>query len=363
MNNLNIYKRKDGRFEGRVYLGKDNNGKRIFKSYYGKTESEVTAKYEAAIKSISPCQISVQMTVKELTKEWLTVMSTRIRESTAANYCMKARKHIIPSFGDKYISDLDARSIHDFISDKLKCGLSSRYVTDIIILLKGIFKYAQREYSVKNVFDGLIMPKNHKSEVRLLTEAEQETLKKHIADDPNKTNIGIALCLYTGLRIGELCALMWKDIDLKKRVLTVSRTIQRINDSDENGTSKTKLVITEPKSESSKRTIPIPACFISMLEKHKTNDNCYLLSGKNKPIEPRTMQYRFAKLLKNVGLPSVHFHSLRHAFATSAIALGFDVKTLSELLGHSTIELTLNRYVHSSMERKRSCMDMLEWSA
>ena len=360
MRKMNIYKRKDGRFEGRVYLGKGENERRLFKSYYGKTEEEVQMKYKAASQGLFPAYASTQETVKDLFFEWITIIASKIRESTAANYRMKAEKHIIPAFGEQCISDLDTRSVHKFIADKLKSGLSPRYVSDIIVLFKGIFKYAQREYNVKNVFDGIIMPKKHKPEVRLLNEDEQTILKKHLEDAPTKTNTGIALCLYTGLRIGELCALKWEDIDLEKRVLTVSSTIQRIKNDSEGG--RTKLIISEPKSETSKRTIPIPACILKMLENQRRSGSSYVLSGSNKPVEPRTMQYRFSKLLKNAGLPSIHFHALRHMFSCRAIELGFDVKTLSEILGHSSIELTLNLYVHSSLERKRSCMDMFSWS-
>ena len=122
-------------------------------------------------------------------------------------------------------------------------------------------------------------------------------------------------------------------------------------------------MITEPKSQSSVRTIPIPRFLMEMLCKAKSSSECFVLSGNNKPVEPRAMQYRFAKILKKVNLPSVHFHSLRHAFATNCIALGFDVKTLSEILGHSSVEITLNRYVHSSMDRKRAYMGLLKWAA
>ena len=142
----------------------------------------------------------------------------------------------------------------------------------------------------------------------------------------------------TGLRIGELCPLQWKDIDLEKRIISVSKTMQRIQCPTAAG--KTKLIITDPKSESSRRQIPIPECMMSFLLKFKGKPNEYLLTGTEKPIEPRAMQYRFRTILKNAKLPSVHFHALRHIFATNCIKLGFDVKALSELLGHSSVEIT-----------------------
>lgn len=170
--------------------------------------------------------------------------------------------------------------------------------------------------------------------------------------------MGTALSMTAGLRIGELCPLQWRDIDLEKRIFTVTKTMQRIQCAD--GDKKTKLIITDPKSESSRRQIPIPDCMMSFLLKFKGKPNEYVLTGTDKPIEPRAMQYRFRTILKNAKLPSVHFHALRHIFASNCIKLGFDVKTLSEILGHSSVEITLNRYVHSSFDQKREYMKRIQ---
>ena len=168
----------------------------------------------------------------------------------------------------------------------------------------------------------------------------------------------MALSLFTGLRIGELCALKWADIDLMNRTNSVSKTIQRIKSHN-----CTQLVITEPKSISSVREIPIPDCILPLLKKFCSNADFYILSGTAKAVEPRTMQYRFQSLLKKAKLPSIHFHALRHMFATNCVELGFDVKSLSEILGHSGVEITLNRYVHSSLERKKAFMKKLKFAA
>ena len=253
---------------------------------------------------------------------------------------------------------MKAEDIYQFISKKQKEGLSNRYITDIIILIKTIFKYAVRTYRIFNPLDGIVLPKRKKPEIQLLDETEQADLQQYIAENQNQTTLGVALSMSTGIRIGELCALQWKDIDLEKRILTVSKTMQRIQ--IQNAVTKTKLIITEPKSESSKRSIPLPECIMDFLKKFKGNAGEYVLSGSNNPTEPRTMQYRFQKILKNVNLPSVHFHALRHIFATTCVKLGFDVKTLSELLGHSSVEITLNRYVHSDFEQKRAYMKRLQ---
>ena len=189
--------------------------------------------------------------------------------------------------------------------------------------------------------------------------SEQEELRRYISENRNNTTMGIALTMSTGIRIGELCALQWQDIDLEKHILTVRKTVQRIQ--SPNGDTRTKLIIGDPKSESSKRSIPLTKNMADFLAQFKGKSEELILSGKENPIEPRTMQYRFAKILKYVNLPSIHFHALRHMFASTYIKLGFNVKTLSELLGHSKVEITLNRNVHSSFEQKSEFMERLSF--
>lgn len=352
------YRRKDGRWESRISLGRDDSGRKKHRSFYGKTKEEAEYKMVAACQSSIPDEKAItEMTVKELALEWLCVMKNRIKESTAANYRMKIERHIIPHFGGMVCTVVKALMISEFIQKKLKDGLSARYVCDILTLLKSIYRYASREYHINNVIDGIIMPKRAKPEIKVMTKSEQCRLAAYINCNKNVSTLGVALSLYTGMRIGELCALRWQDIDIEKRILTVNHTIQRIQDFS--GNKKTKLIITEPKSQSSKRTIPVPDCLIPMLKELKSKADSYILTGSCKPIEPRTMQYRFKRILKNVSLPSYRFHSLRHAFASGAVELGFDVKTLSEILGHSSVQITLDRYVHSSFEHKRDCMNLL----
>ena len=356
MGKLNIYLRKDGRYEGRISSGKNEEGKRTFRYVLARTKEQVISKMTEILNKRQYMECS--KTVSELFSEWHRSILHRVKQSTAANYAMKANKHILPIFGSKQAEMLTQDDVYDFIAQKQKEGLSNRYIADIIILMKTIFKYAVRTYHVFNPLDGIILPKRKKPEIQLLDEAEQTVLQQYIAKNQNETTLGIALSMSTGIRIGELCALQWKDIDLEKRILTVSKTMQRIQCSTE--TARTRLIITEPKSESSRRSIPIPECVMDFLRKFKGNSNEYLLSGTEKPTEPRTMQYRFSGILKNVKLPSVHFHALRHIFASTCVKLGFDIKALSELLGHSSVEITLNRYVHSDFEQKRDYMKRLQ---
>ena len=347
-----IYLRKDGRYEGRC---KDANGGKTF-YFYGKSHDEVCNKMNTFWEGQSYCQI--ELTVRMLFEEWVETVKLRLKQSTLANYLGKAETHILPAFGNVRADELDVSHVQRFIADKLNSGLSSNYVADIVILLKSVMKYAVNRYNIRNRIADVIMPKKKKAEVLLLSKHQQIRLQKYLGKNQSLTSLGVALSLFTGLRIGELCALQWSDIDLSNRTVSVSRTIQRI--SVQGGT---QLVITDPKSISSVREIPIPDCIFPLLKKFCSKGEFYILSGTDRPVEPRTMQYRFQSLLKKAKLPSIHFHALRHMFATNCVELDFDVKSLSEILGHSGVEITLNRYVHSSLERKKVFMRKLKFTA
>ncbi len=357
MKHFNIYHRQDGRWEGRIFKGRRSNGKRSFRYFFGHTKEEVYNKIMEFQHSES-LAAQCSKTVSQIFEEWYRSIQHKIKESTAANYLMKAKKHILPKFGDKLVSSFVSKDIYDFMKMKKDEGLSNRYVSDIVILMKSLFKYAVKTYHIFNPMDEVTLPKKKSPKVQLLDEEQQQKLQQYVVENPDLSTLGIALSMSTGIRIGELCALQWEDIDMKKRILTVRKTIQRIQHPVSE--AKTKLLIAEPKSESSIRSIPIPECIAGFLKKFMGKSKDYLLSGKEKPVEPRTMQYRFAKILKNVKVPSVHFHALRHMFASNCIKLGFDVKALSEILGHSKVEITLNRYVHSSFEQKISYMSRLK---
>ena len=254
------YQRKDGRYEARVPLGKDENGKRHYRSFYGNTAEEAEFKMLAAREPVAVPTDLTEMTVKELTMEYISTIKPRLKESSEANYRLKAEKHIIPAFGNMMCAMLRASDVYAFIENKLKSGLSSRYISDIIVLLKSVYRYASHVYGINNSLEGIVMPKRTKPEIVLLSKSEQSRLMAYLNEDFDMNALGIALSLHTGIRIGELCALQWKDIDLTNRTITVRKTVQRIK--NYGGKNKTKLVITEPKSQSSVRIIPIPDCLI-----------------------------------------------------------------------------------------------------
>lgn len=351
----NIYKRKDNRWEGRYACGYTSEGKTKYHSVYGKTYGEVKEKMKQILQKRQKTSNNIGMTVKELFDEWILSISIRTKESTIENYKMKIRKHLLPDFGRMKFEMLNTKIIQVYVQQKLKSGLSARYVADILIVFKSMAKYVSREYDCYNPLANVALPKvSRKSSVRILDKNEQQKLTEYLSANKNRVSLGILIAMYTGLRIGELCALRWRDINLSERTLTVRNTIQRINNPD--GSSATRIVITKPKSAASERIIPLPGGLIEILTDFKTEKESFVLSGSKIPVEPRTMQYRFSSVLKKNGIPSVHFHSLRHLFATNCIKLGFDIKTLSEILGHSSVEITLNLYVHSSFEQKFSCM-------
>ena len=350
----NIYKRKDGRWEGRYYQYR-SNGKRCYRSVYARSYSDVKQKlYELKISNSSK-HYSCNLTVRELFTEWLNAVRLKVKPSTYSCYSMKIQKHILPRFGGMKYSELSVDEIHSFMSEKIESGLSAKYVGDIIIVFKSMAKYFSKINGYVDILKNVILPKFEKHTSALINEGQQQILVNFALKEKTSLKTAVMLSSYMGLRIGEVCGLKWSDVDLKNNTIAIKRTVQRIYED-----GKTHLFIGSPKSKSSIRTIPIPKIIVDILKSDISHNDVFILSGTEKAVEPRTLQYRFKSLLKKANLPSVKYHSLRHQFATCCIRYGFDVKTLSEILGHSSVEVTLNRYVHSSLDRKKMCMNMME---
>lgn len=356
----NIRKRKDGRWEGRYVCDRDANGKAKYRSVYAKSYSEVRQMLYAAKGGTTPPKRlrPVARTFEAVSVQWLAGCSLRLKHSTVVKYTTLLDNHILPRFGNVNLSLISDDFIAEFIREK-SSELSNSTIRSLLTTIKSVLKYARKQGWYSNPTVELRVPSEQKRETSSLSSTERHQLEKFLLVDMDTTKLGIYLCLYTGLRIGELCALRWGDIDFTKRILHITSTIQRIKRTDKDGSGKTMLLISSPKSTTSARDIPLPFQLVDMLKSYAQKDDCFLISGSTVPIEPRTMQYRFKKYANQLGLTYSNPHVLRHTFATQCIELGFDAKTLSELLGHSRVEITLNRYVHSSDEHKRTQMELL----
>ncbi len=353
---ITITKRKDGRYVGKFIAEYADNGKAQYHYVYGKTYEEAESKV------LIGCEIATRylsgryITVNKVYREWLNAVVNRVKESTLANYQNKFEKHILPEFGDIPCADLTAGRINAFINKKLADGLSASYVRDIFTVFKTMLKYAQEEYGFRLSLKNVVLPKAERKQVEKISDTEQKKLVSYLKANMSLTAFGILLSLFMGLRIGELCGLKWEDVDFKDRILHIRRTVQRI--SSINGNRKTKIVISSPKSATSFRDIVIPDALMKYFEMFRSEANNYILSGTDKPVEPRTMQYRYKKILRTANVEDHNYHKLRHTFATNSAENGFNVKALSAVLGHSSVTLTLNRYIHPDRTYERRLMNM-----
>lgn len=362
----NIYKRKDGRWEARYIAGRTAEKKAIYKSVYGKTYSEVKQKlFDVRTLKTEP-SLTVSTEFGEIARNWLFNTRPRVKESTYSRY----QRIILVNFSKylKYpLDQLTTQEIENFINTLLlhgrqdgTGGLSPKTVHDIFVVLRSIFTYAkQRNYKISCDLS-LIKINKTKKDIKVLTKHDQKQLNHFLFCNMDYEKLGIALCLYTGIRIGELCALQWKNINFKENTLKVESTLQRIQNPNSNCVTKTKIIISEPKSKSSIREIPLPDFLVTILNTMKCSPDSFVLTGSQKHfLEPRNMQYYFSKVLENCKIDPINFHALRHTFATRSIELGFELKSLSEILGHTNINITLEKYVHSSFELKKENMEKL----
>ena len=297
---------------------------------------------------------------------WLLEKKDYIKESTYANYSNNIFNHIIPKLGNYYLNELNHKVIQDFLLELSKNGrkdntggLAEKTIKDITIIIKGSIKKGINEDKIKHIELTFNYPKDNKeNKLYVLTKREQNKITNYVLENISSRNIGLLISLYSGIRIGELCALRWEDVDFKKNCLTINKTIQRvyIKDKDKN---ISKVIITTPKTKNANREIPINKDFLEILKKVKSDKKHYILTGNEKYIEPRTYRKYFNKVLDELKIKHFNFHSLRHTFATNCISLGVDYKTVSELLGHANVNITLNLYVHPRYSQKKKCIDLV----
>lgn len=352
----NIRKRKDGRWEGRYKTLSGEEGRIVYRSVYGSSYGEVREKL-FSIKSDNrelACgngKAQLRLLFSQAAEEWLKEIADNRKYSTYVKYETIYRLHLAEITGTCGVSIAGVQEIQKRLSEYLfEKELSESLLKSIYCVVNQILDFADKKYRTGVFMPGRLPAKSKSRHARTLSGAEQARLLLIIQNDcADKCKLAVLLCLYTGLRLGELCALRWEDIDFVGMTLTVRRTVQRIAAQGDGAGSI--LLETAPKTDSSRRTIPLAAELMEYLSRLKKADE-YVFGGE-KVMEPRTMQYRFKKILKEAEIADINFHALRHTFATNCVENGMDVKSLSEILGHSDVKITLNRYVHPTMDSKQ----------
>lgn len=282
-----------------------------------------------------------------------------VKKSTFAAYSLIVETHLQPAFGN--LTAVTENDVQDFVLHKLNGGLSQKTIKDMLIVLRMILKFgAKKNYCVYAPIDVIFPTDRERQELEVLSIANQKKIMRFVEDNFTFRNLGIFICLSTGIRIGEICALTWDDIDIENGVIHIRKTIQRIY-VKENGIKKTELLIDTPKTATSMRDIPMIKDLYEILKplKKVVNNDYFVLTNEATPTEPRTYRNYYKKLLDKLGIPPIKFHGLRHSFATRCIESKCDYKTVSVILGHSNISTTLNLYVHPNYEQKKKCIDKM----
>jgi len=358
----NIYKRKDGRWEARVL---ESNGK--YRYVYAKTYKEVKEKkqnYQKYIK-LRPRILPEQITAAAgLFTDWLQGdVVNQVKPSTYENYYFCMKKYVLPFFKTKDNEFLTENTVVQFTkSIHSNPVISESYKRKILIIFKTALKEVAKSYpDFSGLMEAVKLPKAANPEVQAFSVSEQRMIEQVAFHEKDIRALGIILTFYTGIRLGELCALKWCDLDYEAGTISITKTVSRVKNPQPQG-RKTALLVGTPKSLKSRRKIPLPKflqdAFMEFKEKCP-DENCFLFSGTEDPPDPRVYEKLFKNVLKNAGVKERKFHTTRHTFATRALEVGVDIKTLSEILGHSSVTITLNIYAHSLMEQKMIAMDKL----
>lgn len=366
-NGDNIHKRKDGRWEGRCrYKSSDGNYK--YKSIYGKSYCEVQERMKDVIAQLEKNYQSIENKISietktdiffnEVAEKWLDQIREIRKYSTYIKYSKLYESHIKNAMDKAKISDISNNFINvNIFNASCKKNISASTKQSIIFIINQILHYASEYYDCPEIKLSNKYMREHNKRIEIINHSEQALLLRYLSQDIDLSKAGIILCISTGLRLGEICSLKWKDIDLEQMIIHISRTVQRIASLDTG--AKTSLMITSPKSIFSLREIPISKEIKALLNQMSQMQTGPYVLGGDKPLEPRTYQNRFKKYLRDVKIKEYNFHAIRHTFATNCIDSGMDIKSLSEILGHCDVRITLNRYVHPTMETKRKHISVL----
>lgn len=282
-----------------------------------------------------------------------------VKRSTFAAYTLLIENHILPSFGEMAL--VEEQDVQTFVFRKLNEGLSHKTIKDILIVLKMILSFGVKNQMTEyRQIDIKFPTERDKHSIDILSRSHQKQIMEYIRLHFTFKNLGIYICLSAGMRIGEICALTWDDLDVENGIIHVRKTIQRIYVIEEYR-KYTEVILDTPKTKNSIREIPMTKNLLKMIRPIKkiVNGNFYVLTNEPKPTEPRTYRNYYKQFMQSLGLPLMKFHGLRHSFATRCIESKCDYKTVSVLLGHSNISTTLNLYVHPNLEQKKRCMEQM----
>ncbi len=364
----NIRKRKDNRWEGRYKKGRAPDGSLLYASVYGKTYREVREKLSALAKE--PAKVSTPLgkekTFGDVLNLWMTNNRIRLKGGTINKYQSLIDSHIMPELGCIRITEIDATRINSFLDAKLSNGklnshggLSPSYVRSMMVVINAAIKYAVDEQFCLPLKSTVHKPAASKTELVILSREEQKKIETFLLSNFSLSAAGVFISLHTGMRIGEICGLSWDDVDLAKGIIKVRHTVARVKSDNAEG-SKTKLILDTPKTDASVREIPISTVlFPVLLELKNISSKNFVISETREFMKPRTFEYQYHRMLNMCGIKPINFHALRHTFATRCVEVGVDIKSLSEILGHANVGITLNTYVHSSLEMKRVQLEKL----
>ncbi|MCT4035272.1 site-specific integrase [Elizabethkingia anophelis] len=300
-----------------------------------------------------------QKQLSEVIDLWKIDKKQYVKKSSFSAYTLLIENHLLPNFGNKIA--IEEADVQSFVFQKLETGLSHKTIKDILIVLKMILKFgAKNKWLQYTPFDIQFPTEREKHNIEVLTKTDQKKIMNYIQEHFTFRNLGVYICLSAGMRIGEVCALTWEDIDTDNGIISVNRTIQRIY-VIEDGIRRTELILDTPKTKNSIREIPISKDLLRILKPFKkiVNPLFFVLTNDAKPTEPRTYRSYYKNLMKELKMPELKFHGLRHSFATRCIESNCDYKTVSVLLGHSNISTTLNLYVHPNMEQKKKTIEQM----
>ncbi len=294
----------------------------------------------------------------EVVSLWLKT-KTEVKVQSLQKYENMIHSYIYPYFKDILISEIKIETITSFMEKLKQENISVSTLKMNLFIIRSTLQFAyQKKYCSYINLDKIKIPKST-NVIFILSKEEQKVLESALKDKVNIRKVCLLLCLYTGLRVGEVCGLKWEDINLQAKTLQVKRTIQRIKNEDSSSSLKTKLIISTPKSDTSNRIIPIPDFLIELLKRFEDCPSYFLLSKDEKLYDPRLLESFYERILKQCKIRNHKFHTLRHTFATRAIEANIDIKTLSEILGHASVDTTLKIYIHPSLELKKNSLETL----